>query len=163
MTENSHPHPSTPAERPASPPVWPKVSVAVLSGLIVALLAWHFLPSLNAASGSDRALYDEAVSAYKSAEEDLALAAGEAVKVLRSAQERSDDSTFTAVTEIDELRTLLETEPPAYEAPDTSGLSRDELRAQHEHVETITDEIRTLTHKLSRQAAKVERILKRPS
>ncbi|WP_175954131.1 hypothetical protein [Schaalia sp. Marseille-Q2122] len=142
---------------PASTPWWPKFSVVLLSVAIIALLVWHFLPQAGGPSAAERALYDEALATHKNADEDLALAAGQAVLALRAAQERSGADPAHAPEGLDELRALLEIEPPHYEARDVESLSPEELRAEVERVTAVTEELGTLTHKLSRQAAKVER------
>ena len=138
---------------------WPKASVALLSAAIIGLLLWHLFPQTGTPSTEDREGYDKALSAYQEADQDLGLAAGQALLVLRTAQERSETDPTVPQEEIAELHALLEVEPPQYDAPEVAPLTQENLRTEQAQLIEITDALATLTHKLSRQAAKVEKIV----
>lgn len=150
---------SLPPQR-AETPWWPKLSVAFLSMAIIGLLAWYVLPYSSTSPDDEVVLYEKALSEYQVAEEDLGLAAGQAILVLRAAHERNDTDSTNSPEGVDKLRVLLEIEPPKYEPRALDTLTPQEAHDELLRVELVCEELKTLTHKLSRQAAKVEEALK---
>lgn len=148
-----------PQDGPTRAERWPKIAAAVLGSAVVIALGFLLLPGLSltsAYSASEQQRYAEAQAELEVAHDALSQAAGQAVSVLRTADQLPQESSSQIKDEAQKLRSFLNEEPPTYEAPAIEGLSREDFDAALREMTTTSESLADLAHKLARQAQKLE-------
>lgn len=150
--------PSSPHEQACSQR-WPQITVGALSCAFVAVLGYLFfpdMPMLSPFTEAERQQYVQAESSLTGTNDELTLCVGHAVSTLRTADEQESFLSPGTIAEVDKLRAFLNEEPPSYDPPPLDGLSRAEFEVALTRMREASDAVASFSHKLARQAQKVQ-------